>query len=313
MKVVSFALLSTSLLVAACTSSTKDSGSTQDNRYRAYYGEDLYRGLIFADGEVAERIPQISKVQSVFNVALLSADERKFVKDVESSIIDKIKAGDSTFFLRFQENIQSGNQVKVSKAMEEAEGITARILSEANKQLALIIDDKQDTMLMGRLTRSKDKLRSSLKANLSDSSARAGIERFFEDDINISIARNNNLSLDLARLRDRHLDIDLQRIRQIDQALDLQLQRLRNFQIDLNRIKDIDINLNLDLQRQLSVNINDRACAAVAVVLVIWRYLAVHDQVKITKDKLEFAFDESILAREQFINSIANNLRQTNF
>ena len=89
-----------------------------------YDGVTLYRGLFFASGPVASKIPTIRKV-----APYLPAD----YKNLESQIIKYIQAKDPSYFDRFANEIQSGDRVKVANAIVRTNKLQKEAVLEVTK------------------------------------------------------------------------------------------------------------------------------------------------------------------------------------
>ncbi|GAB2926602.1 hypothetical protein GCM10027028_26410 [Streptomyces sundarbansensis] len=75
-------------------------------------GETLYEGLFFGQGPVAKAHPDLTLARGKTS----SAESA----EVADTVVDVIKAKDSTFFDRFGSEMQSGNEVRVNRILTEA-------------------------------------------------------------------------------------------------------------------------------------------------------------------------------------------------
>ncbi|NEB41867.1 hypothetical protein [Streptomyces sp. SID14515] len=75
-------------------------------------GEALYEGLFFGQGAVAKAHPDLVLARGKTS----SAESAK----VADTVVDVIKAKDSTFFDRFGSEMQSGSEVRVNRVLAEA-------------------------------------------------------------------------------------------------------------------------------------------------------------------------------------------------
>lgn len=136
----------------------------------AFDGETLYRGLIFRRGPAAEQVPELwrllesaprppkedsmERLRTSAAAILEAGDEqaaealnkiadaaeegrippRPPTQPVSDATVDAtiaaIKTADSNFFGRFATNVQSGDPVRVQRAMTEASGLSMQILSD---------------------------------------------------------------------------------------------------------------------------------------------------------------------------------------
>lgn len=112
------------LLLAACeggtalvTPSSEPVISAQGNSQ--YSGEDLFRGLLFSDGPVAGTIPELRKVGTMSDRVKDPSDLNK-VRSFQNRVIAQIRASDPHFFATFEEDMRSGNPVRVEAALKRA-------------------------------------------------------------------------------------------------------------------------------------------------------------------------------------------------
>ncbi len=91
---------------------------------RAYDGVTLYRGLFFASGPVASKIPTIQKA-----APYLPADYKK----LEPQIIRYIEKKDPAYFDNFAKDIQSGDRVRVAEAIKRTTKVQREALLEVTK------------------------------------------------------------------------------------------------------------------------------------------------------------------------------------
>jgi SdpC family antimicrobial peptide len=91
---------------------------------RPYDGVTLYRGLFFASGPVAGKIPSIGKVASY-----LPAE----YKNLEGQIIKYIQGKDPNYFVGFAKEIQSGDRVRVAAAIKKTNKLHREALIETTK------------------------------------------------------------------------------------------------------------------------------------------------------------------------------------
>jgi SdpC family antimicrobial peptide len=89
-----------------------------------YDGITLYRGLFFASGPVASKIPTLSKTGSYFPAEY---------KSLEDQIIRYIQAKDPKFFESFAREIQSGDRVRVGQAIRSTNKLQKEALFEITK------------------------------------------------------------------------------------------------------------------------------------------------------------------------------------
>src|SRR5437870_2246999 len=76
-----------------------------------YNGETLYRGLFFASGPVAAKIPTVQRVERYLPPEY---------KALEDKVVQHIKSTNPTFFPNFEKEIQSGDHLRVAAAISQA-------------------------------------------------------------------------------------------------------------------------------------------------------------------------------------------------
>jgi SdpC family antimicrobial peptide len=107
-----------------------------------FAGEELFRGLVFLDGPVAERLPELRGSKAAtgemtaeqreelagladagMDLAALEQAKRDHYEEfvaVQTEVIDWIAANDPEFFDRFAKEVQSGDHYRVTVAMDDA-------------------------------------------------------------------------------------------------------------------------------------------------------------------------------------------------
>lgn len=100
---------------------------TELKRGSIFSGEDYINGLFFATGEVAELIPEIN---GRFSLGDYVKDENERIK-VDQLRIQIVEALDNDFLRRFKIEIESGDHMRVQKALlKAAEELRTTTLSE---------------------------------------------------------------------------------------------------------------------------------------------------------------------------------------
>ena len=134
------AVLATSLIVPpGCDVDNAEPEGGSDSS-RSYTGEELVQGVFFMDGPVAELFPELLEeiqarrgprskadedegrriLANAPSAGDLSPEERAKLDDIQARIFDRIRAEDPTFFDRFAEDMQSGDNFLVDAALGEA-------------------------------------------------------------------------------------------------------------------------------------------------------------------------------------------------
>ena len=107
------------LLVTMLFLQTGVTMSFAEETARNYTGEQLFRGLIFCHGEVADLIPEIRDNLEI-STTLVTADQLKLIEAAQDRIIAAINDTSPQFFDQFGQMIRSGDQVTVNDALDLA-------------------------------------------------------------------------------------------------------------------------------------------------------------------------------------------------
>ena len=331
------------LLLWSCKS--KDSKPDQPEGKASYSGEELFRGIMFADGKVAETLPEIKKVQELVGMQSMKENQKKAVKTLQDSIVFRINKIDPDYFKSFQYNISSGNHVVITSAIRNASSVINNIILTSNKGLSQILDERENKLLMARLSASKNL---DLLKNYKDSSSLVStsardywinLDRDAIIDKDVLINRitdiNINKYIDLHLNRDINISrwIDINRDLNVIKALDFDLNRSfdfdinRNFalnrSIDIFRFLDVDRNIqtqfdrvNISLARSNDVDFNPFASVAVDIETAIYAVVAVAVFVVAVAawvlGRQDILNDKGGIFKEQLVNSIATKLNVPN-
>jgi SdpC family antimicrobial peptide len=91
-------------------------------------GETLFRGLVFGEGAVAQAVPELWSGRSMENPAWTPAQHEEF-EAAKSSIVVGMRRADPAFFGRFGAALQSGDPVRIERALDESRGLFARVVA----------------------------------------------------------------------------------------------------------------------------------------------------------------------------------------
>jgi len=208
--------------------------TAQAAKANGYSGEDLFRGIFFAEGEVAAKIPPIMRLRGAYGLSQLNEKQRQAVRTLEDSLIAALKRGDSGYFVDFQAEIQSGDHFRILAQLKNTARLISYILFERNKGLGQLLDNSRNDRFKQRLAATGVKeLRDRVPADTAQlytslESVGKGIQ--FDRDIFINRITN----------RIRNFDVDY--------ALDLDL--------NVNRYTFVDRYANLNIFRFLDVDRN---------------------------------------------------------
>lgn len=99
---VAIILVALNLLFASCSSDS--ASSVNDQSAAKLSGEELFKSLIFADGELSAAVPAL---KSAFDMSDLTAEQKVSYKKAEQEAITYLKAKDAAYFEKFQKEIYS--------------------------------------------------------------------------------------------------------------------------------------------------------------------------------------------------------------
>ncbi|UFT99136.1 sporulation delaying protein family toxin [Radiobacillus kanasensis] len=86
-------------------------------KQKKYTGEEIFRGFVFAQGELGHSLPE------VFNQSMVEKLNTKKTEKFAKSIIEKIKKENPSFFDELQEATYSNNPAQIDSLLKEAGGI----------------------------------------------------------------------------------------------------------------------------------------------------------------------------------------------
>jgi len=219
-----------------------------DVKVSEYKGEDLFRGIMFADGKVADLIPEIKKIKDFIVSQPFNDKEKIAIKTLQDSLITKLHKSDPDYFKAFQYNIQSGNQVVVASTIRNASVLINTLLYENNKGLSQLLDNRQNELFRRKLSNSKDYQRlTNLKDSLSSNS------KAFKE---LLTSLNKDLRIDRDVYINKVTDIN------INKNIDINIDRNININKLVNTLANIDFDLgvsknaNSNLDRDFAINRN---------------------------------------------------------
>jgi SdpC family antimicrobial peptide len=112
-------MLVASLIIFLVRPGLSASSSNTGQRNQRHAGEEIFRGLLFGEGEIAEKFPQIWKHPQV--VEQMKKPGRLEQWNIfKERVIAGIKKKDHTFFDRFGEEIQSGDHLRIVDILNES-------------------------------------------------------------------------------------------------------------------------------------------------------------------------------------------------
>jgi SdpC family antimicrobial peptide len=141
-------LLATALGAATgCAVEGADDEVSRSESLARFSGQDLFVGIFFMDGPVAQRLPELvedirvqggapeddaelEKLRSQFPPPTEVEGERRAEIDrFEQRVLALVEAADPTFFARFAEDLQSGDHFRVDAALTEGSEVLEAALA----------------------------------------------------------------------------------------------------------------------------------------------------------------------------------------
>jgi SdpC family antimicrobial peptide len=120
-------MLYTGLAVPATAQSPT---TTQPARYD---GETVFQGVFLDDGPVAKLFPEIWENPTVvgYRDQVMQANTVEQVAAGQQALITDLRTQDPTFFDRFGKEMQSGDRIRIQRAMSEANQRLTKLFAEA--------------------------------------------------------------------------------------------------------------------------------------------------------------------------------------
>lgn len=170
-------LLCCSVLFVSCK--TRNPGqTTQQTNKVPYSGEELFRGIFFLEGEVANKIPEIRNLKKISGFNKISDYKKDLLEKTRSRIVSEIKKDHPDFFPNFAKTLQSGDRVKIQQTLIEVDKLVFQQFSKKEDALSNIYKNFQTQELQ---TKAKNTLSSTHVKNIDISNAsRADFERMLE-------------------------------------------------------------------------------------------------------------------------------------
>ena len=111
-------------LVAAGFAACADGGGTtplapEPSPAASLSGEAIFRGLVFGEGVVAQKFPEVWGRITVDD-ASWTLEQRQAAIAVKRDLIADMRGADPTFFDRFRADMTSGQHLRIARAMDES-------------------------------------------------------------------------------------------------------------------------------------------------------------------------------------------------
>ncbi|SDN27627.1 antimicrobial peptide, SdpC family [Fictibacillus solisalsi] len=128
MKKIVLSLLTLALVFGVAFS--QGSGKTVQAQNLKYSGEELFKGFVFAQGDLGQ------KMDEVFNKSTVEKLNSKESKKFANKIMKEIKKEDPSYFNKLQKAVYSKNPAKVDKLLKDGGKIIEADITEQQKKMA---------------------------------------------------------------------------------------------------------------------------------------------------------------------------------
>lgn len=109
--------------------------SIASNKKLTYHlsGEEMFRGILFVEGQYAELIPELKAAKTTYFTEQLSAKEKVALSSVRNQIIESIKAENPHYFDDFKATLQIASPSVVKEKIVEAQALLTKKAFELSK------------------------------------------------------------------------------------------------------------------------------------------------------------------------------------
>lgn len=125
------------ILLTSCTDENTFDDRTETVNFN---GKELFKGIFFATGTVAETVPSISNSFSYFELNKISDEQKSDYNSKMNKILVEIEKENPNYFKDFKSIIQTKNQLEIENALREG----SRVLFESAINLYLTKEQKNE-------------------------------------------------------------------------------------------------------------------------------------------------------------------------
>ncbi|MGD1894533.1 MAG: hypothetical protein ACFB15_28555 [Cyclobacteriaceae bacterium] len=145
-------------------------------------GKDLYKGILFADHRVQKQYPALQSIKQIRRDPYLMPNQKdlELMTEIEELLIKIIDRQDATFFDRFARQVQSGDHLAISNALDQAAQMTLEAMSPSSD----LIDEEEQALMEKRLNDSGDQLEELIQGELDEEKI-AKIAAYFTDEVGL--------------------------------------------------------------------------------------------------------------------------------
>lgn len=154
-KYISFPI-SILLLVLTVGCEFSNSETVEHSESLDFSGEEIFRGLFFARGDVANLFPEIWEIRNVKSLVEESGNSNSY-ENVQNLMIDLIKAEQPDFFDNFGNVMKSGNRVLINQELKAASNTilnTASLISGRN--LNFLLKEGEAQQILEKVSKKTD-------------------------------------------------------------------------------------------------------------------------------------------------------------
>lgn len=105
-------------MITLFNSCSKASLTTGNTRIENISGEELFKSIVFADGDISGELSELKTLNN--NLKYLSSETLTNYRETQVDIVNFIKEKDANFFEEFKSDILSGNPQTISNSLKEA-------------------------------------------------------------------------------------------------------------------------------------------------------------------------------------------------
>ncbi|MEM7160488.1 MAG: hypothetical protein AAF799_47060 [Myxococcota bacterium] len=111
-----------------CQNAPSDPTTEVTSPSAEFSDEDMFRGLVLAQGPVAQEIPEIA--EQLATLDQLSPQQRRVTEDLLDRLTEEVRDIDPDFFEYFAAEVRSGDHIRVMEALTDASGMVNRAMTQ---------------------------------------------------------------------------------------------------------------------------------------------------------------------------------------
>jgi len=134
-----YMILPMCLVVLLYSSCSKSANSTTSLSPKTVDAEALFRGILFAEGQYANIVPELKQQKDGLEVSMA---EEATIENVQNEIVANVKKINPRFFAFFKEKMLSGNRTDISSTLDETRKIVYQAVQLNSGVPNQLLDDK---------------------------------------------------------------------------------------------------------------------------------------------------------------------------